>query len=202
MADEKPIAELGGKSWSELEITQHENGRLMFPSVVRQREPSGAVKETKVRVCVPQPHDNIHAKVEARIWFGSLKALDPDRDRLLFDEMEQLCLLARSIRTFDAPHPQFCAHDELARYDEGCLHDIQERINGFKAALDPREADIDEKRFWELVQAVGRSRSIGPLLDIAGRAQPSCIVRMAKEALLSPTGRSFAASSETSTPAH
>lgn len=201
MAKGDPIPELGGRTWDELEVSRHDNGRLMFPDQLRRKNERGVIETTKIRVCVPQPADNVEARVRAAVWFGSKKVLDRDKDKELFDEMEQVCLLAQAIRTYEAPHAQAYDAEELARFDEVSLHDIQERINVYKAILDPRDDDTSEEAFWRTVLAVGRTGNLLPLTDIAGRVQPSFVVRMAREASRSPTGKSFAPSPEISTPA-
>jgi hypothetical protein len=192
---------LGGKSWAELEVSRHELGQLMFGDVLRKRGPDGAVVETKVKVCVPQPHDQLLARAAARAWFAKFPAFDPDRDRDVFDQMEQLCVLARAVRTDAPPHGQLCDAEELARYDEASLHDALERINVYKAMLDPREPALDEAGIMQKVVAIARSETLLPLADIAGREQPNFVVRMAKLACDSPTIRSWLASLESSTPA-
>jgi hypothetical protein len=189
------IPAFGGASWAELEITRHESGRLLFPDKIRRRDEHGNVIEKKVRVWVPVPDDSVEARVQARVWFRS-----KDRDKDLFEEMEQVCLLARAIRTFEEPHGQLLNHSELAAYDEGCLKDIQERINAYKALIEPREPITSEDAFWRMLSEVAKRGSILPLLDIVGHEQPSCIVRMAREALRSPTAPSWLQSAETSTP--
>lgn len=201
MAKSDPIPELGGRTWEELEVSRHTNGRLMFADELRTRDERGVVQVvTKIRVCVPQPEDEIEARVRAAALFAH-KKLDRKLDAKLFDEVEQLCLLARAIRTYDEPHSQLKDAEELARYDEGSLQDIQERINVYKAIQDPRDSDVSDDKFWRTVLVVGRTGNLLPLTDIGGREQHSFVLRMAREALLSPKGRSFAPSSETSTPA-
>lgn len=198
----EPIPEFGGATFEELEMVRHESGRLLFPDVLRRRDEKGAIKETKVRIWVPNPNDHVEARTAARVWFAGQKALDPDRDKSVFEDMEQACLLARAIRTGEAPYGQYTTAQELAGYDESTLQDIQERINIYKSMLEVRTPVVDDETFWRAVLAIGRRNSLLPLADIAGRAQPSFAIRMAKEALLSPTGQSFVRSLESSTPAH
>lgn len=190
------VAAFGGASWAELELIRHDSGRLLFPDKLRRRGVKGEVEETKVVVWVPVPNDEVEAKTEARRWFKSKADLDPDRDKGLFEEMEQVCLLARAIRTAAPPHGQLMRYDELAVYDEGGLKDIQERINAYKALIDPREPITTEDAFWRMLSEVARKGDILPLLDIVGHEQPSCIVRMAREALRSPTAPSWLRSAE------
>lgn len=195
------VPAFGGASWAELEVSRHESGRLMFEDKLRRRDEKGNIVEKKVRVWVPVPNDSVAAKTEARAWFKAQKELDPDRDKALFEEMEQVCLLARAIRTFEPPHSQLMRHDELGGYDEGGLKDIQERINAYKAMIDPREPVTTEDAFWRMLSEVARKGNILPLLDIVGHEQPSCIVRMAREACRSPMAPPWLRSAESSTPA-
>jgi len=197
----EPIPELGGATWAELEVVRHGSGRLLFPDKLRRRNERGEVIEIPVRVWVPNAGDHVEARLAARVWFASKKGLDPDRDKDLFDEMEQICLLARAIRTAAEPHPQFATHDELCDYDEHSLHDIQERVNVYKELVDPRVQVVDDATFWSTVAAVARRSTLLPLTGIAGRAQSSFLLRLAREALRSPTAPSSARSSESSTPA-
>jgi hypothetical protein len=200
MASSEPIAELGGRTWGELELKRHPNGRLMFPDALRRRTETGAIEDTKIRVCVPGPEEEIEARVKCRAIFVQRK-LDPKEDKDLFAEVEQVCLLSLVIRTPDEPHPQAFAPEELLRYDEASLKDVLERINAYRAALEVRDTVIDEDKFWAVVREVGRTSSVLPLTGIAGHVQPSFVVRMAREALHSPKAKSSAPSSETSTPA-
>lgn len=194
-----PIAELGGATWAELEVKQHEDGSLLFPSELRRRDTTGKLVVRKVRVRAPRPGDHLNVRVEAVAWFARLK-LDRDRDKDIFEQLEQLVLLARAIRSFEPPHEQFCAADQLADWDEASLKDIQERINLFKLALEPEDGELEDEQFWRTTLAVGRSADIGPLVGIAGRGLLSFVLRTAKEALLSPNAKPWLRLSETSTP--
>ena len=196
----KTVAALGGRTFAELEVARHESGRLMFAGELRRVDENGVVRGQKIRICVPTPADQIEARVRARALFRSKKDLDPERDKDLFDELEQICLLSVAVRTYEPPHSQFAAPEELAQYDEGSLRDLLERINALKSALDPRVDALDDGAFWELVVQVAESGTLYPLAGIDGRVQRSSLVRMAREALASPTGRSFAQSRASSTP--
>jgi len=191
-AQEKPIPEMGNRTWSELEVIPSESGHILFQDQLRERTPGGEWKTIPVRVRIPRPKDNILARADARKWFGELKNLDPEKDADLFEEMEQLCLLAKAIRTFEPPHPQLATHDELASdFDEATLQDILGRISVYRQLLDPRDSNLTEDELWTKILAVVRVGHLGPLTGIAGHEQPSCVLFMASQALLSPKGRSF-----------
>ena len=197
---DQPIPELGGRSWAELEAARHDSGKLMFRDQLRRRGPDGSPEVTDVRVCVPSVQDHVQARVEAVAWFAKNAGLDRERDSELFDEVEQVCLLARCVRTAKAPHSQFADAEELGQYDEAALQDILGRLTVYKRLVDVREAVVTEDDFWLKVVAVAKAGHLLPLTDIAGHEQPSFIVRMAREACSSPTGRSWLQSSATSTP--
>jgi hypothetical protein len=185
----KPVEAFGGRTWDELEVLEHDAGQLMFPAVLRRRDPKGAVVQTKVRVRVPSPEDTFRARAAARKWAGELE-LDPKEDVDLFKQLEQLCLLARSVRTFDS-HAQFAEPAELGKYDESCLHDLQEQIAAFKEQLDPRDSVETEEQVWRKAVEIQKAANIGPLVDTAGRDQQPFVLRMVEEALRSPTGLSW-----------
>lgn len=194
------IKELGNRTWAELEIIPGEDGHMLVRDQIRERDPaSGAWRATEVRVRIPRPMDLIRARSDARAWFAQFKDLDAERDAELFEEMEQIALLARSIRTATAPHAQLAERDELAtRYEEASLRDLLGRLRVYRDLLDPRVAVTSDDDFWHLIASVARVGHLGPLTDIAGHEQPSCVLFMARQALQSPTGQSWLQSQENS----
>lgn len=191
-----PFAEM---SWEEMEVLEHEHGGLMFPASIRSRDGTGEVKEEPVRVRMPSPAERLEARAESRNWCEKLK-IDPKEDSDILRQCEDIIILAKTIRTFEAPHSQFAAPQELAaKYDESSLRDIKERIEYFRAMLDPRDVVRTEEEFWEIVADVKRKKNLLPLADIGGGEAASFIMRLVKEACTSPTAPSSLRSSETST---
>jgi len=199
---EAKIAEVGGRTWSELEVVDAEDGHRLVRDVIREKVPgSDKVKDVPVMVRIPRPMDLVTARVDARVAFAKHKALDADRDKDLFDEIEQLCILAKAIRTVDAPHAQLATWEELAsRYDEGSLQDILGRLTVYRQMVDPRVSAKTEEDVWKLIFAVARAGNLLPLVGIEQHEQPSLLVTMASQATLSPTGRRYAQSFGISTP--
>lgn len=196
-ANTTPIPELGGRTWEELEVLEAEDGHQLFQDQIRQRKRSGW-EAIEVRVRVPRPGEKFEARAEARKLFTEHK-LDPDRDSDVLAELEQVCMLARAIRTAKAPHSQFATYDELLReFDEVSLQDVLGRIKVYEALLDPRESKLTDEQIFEKVVAISRLGNLGPLVDIVGHEQPSCVVRMADLALSSPRVQSWLQSLESS----
>lgn len=188
MQESKPIPELGNRTWEELEIVEHGDGTLLFSDKIRKRNPKGSIDEIPVRVCVVRALKLVEARVETREWAKQLK-LDPVADRDMFDQLEQLTIIARAIRTNTAPYGQFATKEELAtEYDEASIWDIKGRIEALRQIMDPRDTELNEEQIWSKAVAVVRAGHLLPLTDIAGREQLSFIVFMVSQALRSPMG--------------
>lgn len=197
----EPIPELGNRTWEELEVVTHEDGHLLFKDQIRRRKADGSVEGIPVRVRIVRTQEIAEARAETRQLFGRIKSLDPDRDKDVFDELEQVCILSHAIRTFETPYSQFASYDELLTgYDEGSLQDIIGRIQALRQLLDPRESQLTEDQIWATIFAVAKRGHLFPLTDIAGFEQPSCIAFMASQAMRSPRGRAWLQSSGNSMP--
>lgn len=198
----KPIPELGGRTFAELEASRHDSGALMVREQLREIDADGTMTAVDIRVKLPVPLDYVKAALRAREWAASIQ-FDPGTDASLFESMKQVALLSLLVRTVEAPHAQFADVDELGggRYQETSLLDLLERINVYKDLFDPRHVELDEEKAWETTFAVVRAGHLGPLTDIAGSARPSFLLFMARQAATSPTAQSFAQSRGISTPA-
>jgi hypothetical protein len=196
----EPIPELGNRTWEELEVARHDDGRLMFRDQIRFRETDGSVKAIDVRASVPRPWQLGKARVECRKLFALL-GLDEDRDKDQFNELEQVCILAESIRTFEPKHAQYTDAEDLIRnYDETSLQDVLGRMVAMRQLLEVRDVALTEEEAWAKVAAVASRGHLLPLTDIAGYAQPSLVLFMARQAMKSPTGRAWRQSHGSSTP--
>ena len=194
--DNEPIEKLGGRTWEELEIVEHEDGTLLFPDEIRKKRRTGWVAEP-VKVRVLKPLDLILARAEAQ---RLAKKYSIEKDDLYFDEIEKICQLAIAIRTNDRPHAQLETAEELARdYDEACLEDISGRIAHYKTLLDPRDDVQTEEQLWGLVKECFEASSLGPLVDTPGHAQRSFLLFTVAQAFHSPQAPWAAPSSENST---
>lgn len=198
--NETPIPELGNRSWNDLELIEDDQGRLLFKDQIRLRTKEGW-KAVPVRVRVPRALDMAKARRDARQLMAEEK-LDETRDKALFEELEQACVSAVCIRDPATLGQLADARELLSQYDDASLIDVRSRINLYKELVDPREfAELTDTRVFELVMAIQRHGHLGPLVDIAGDAQPSFIMRMVGLAWTSPIVQSYAQSLVTSTPA-
>lgn len=196
----KPIPELGGRSWEELEVIEHSSGPLMFKDAIRKRGKNGTVETVPVRVQVLRVDKIAQARVDCRRLFAEL-GLDAEKDTDLFSEIEQVCMLALAIRDIDPPHAQAYTTRELIEgFDEASLQDVAGRIQALRQAVDVRESRLTEDEIWQKIAAVARVGHLLPLTDIAGHEQPSCIVFMASQAMRSPKGLAWLQSAGISTP--
>lgn len=195
----EPIPELGGRTWEELEIVDHGDGHLLFKDAIRRKTKDGSVQMEPIRVSILRVPEIARARADCRRWFAELR-LDEDRDKDIFDELEQVCMLAMAVRTAEPPYAQLATAEELARdYDEVSLQDVIGRIQVLRQQLDVRESHLTEDELWQKVFAVAQRGHLFPLTDIAGPEQPSCIVFMAEQAMNSPRGQSWLQSVGSST---
>jgi hypothetical protein len=201
MDTDTKIAEVGGKTWAELEVVEGEDGHQLVRDCIREKVPGAErTRDVPVMVRIPRPMDLVTARVDARMAFAKHKALDADRDEDLFGEIEQLCILAKAIRTLGPPHAQLATWEELAsRYEEGSIQEILGHVTVYRQMADPRLPIKTEDDLWLAVASVARAGHLGPLTGIAGPDQPSCVLFMARMALLSPTGAAWLQSLENST---
>jgi len=191
---------LVAKKWDELEALE-QDGRTLFMDAIRARKKGGSVVEVPIVLRVLRKDERRKAKFEARKWAETI-GLDPEKEPALFDDMDTLCILAQAIRERAAPHDQHMKAAELeATYDGRSLEELWSKYKVYEDLTDPREAIDDDVKFWTTVAAIGRSASILPLTESESFAQNACIVRMAREALSSPTFSSFCGQCESSTPA-
>lgn len=198
---EAPIPELGNRTFAELEVIEDDSDHsLLFKDQIRRRQRDGTWKAEPVRVRIVRGKLLAMCRAKARAWFRD-NGLDEDRDKDLFDDIEQAHILALAIRTPTPPHAQYADVEELLQdYDEASLQDVLSRISVYRQLLDPRESNLTEEDVWQKIAAVARREHLGPLADIAGHEQASCVIFMARMALQSPTGQSWLQSTETSTP--
>jgi hypothetical protein len=197
----EPIPELGNRTWDELEVVKHSDGHLLFKDQIRRINEKGKLETVDVRVRIVRALQLGEARTECRALFSRLK-LDEEKDKSMFEEFEQICILAHAIREKNAPYGQLETAEDLAsKYDESSLHDILGRIQALRTIIDPRDSVLTEDDLWRKTHAVASRGHLGPLTDIAGHEQPSCIVFMASQAMNSQKGRAWLQSLETSTPA-
>lgn len=186
--------------WSELETERGAAGHVVVSDNLREFDPhKKAFVDTPIKVRVPRPYDLVQARVDAKACFLRWK-LDAEKDHDLFEETEQLCLLAKCVRD-SATEAQLCDVEELPkRFDEGTLQDLLGRIRVYRDMLDPRERLSTEEDVLRKIVEIAREGQCLPLAAIAGFEQPSFIVTMAELAATSPTLLAWLRSSVTSTP--
>ena len=195
-----PAHELGNRTWEELEVVEDADG-LLFKDEIRRRTAEGGWQVEPVRIRVPRKQQRLQARARARELFAKKFKLDEEKDAEAFEELEQFCLLALSIRAPKEPHPQLVdAEDLIAGYDTTVLEDVLGRIEIYQNMLEPRCTMLTPEQVWSKIEQVAVRGHLLPLTDIAGHERLSLITFMASQALLSPKAPSSARSSASSTP--
>ena len=186
-----------GAAFEEMQALEFE-GRLYFPETLKRRNAKGQLVEVAIMLRVPRQEERAKARVDARKWCEKL-GLDPEKNPDHADSFDTLCLCARAIRDVEPPHAQhMMAHDLVGAYDTKVLLDVWDRLNFYDRLIDPRPEELDDATFEKLVHAVRKAGNLRPLAAIAGSAQDSFVLRMARDLSSSLTDRSSAPSRETS----
>jgi hypothetical protein len=185
--------------WSELEMVRGASGHVCVTERLREFDPKKkAFVDKPIKLRIPRPNDLAQARVDVRAMFLA-KKLDPDKDKDLFDEFEQLCLLSKAIRDAETEAQLYDPIELAQSVDEGPLQDLLGRLRVYRDMLDPRERLMTDEEVYTKIIEVARAGHLYPLTDIAGRDQPSFVTTMACLAATSPTVLAWLQSCETST---
>lgn len=173
------IARLMTVDWNKMDAVEFAD-YLLFPDKLIRRRATGEWEETPIMLRVPRDHEMREARVAARAL--ALKAnLDLVQDRDLFVNLENLCVLAKSIRNTTEPHEQW-EPDPLVlerRYDKVCLQSLWAKIDQLNEVLNPSPNQLGSHEIVALIVAIARSRNLGPLVAYGPGAQTSFVVSMA-----------------------
>lgn len=198
---------LRGKTADDFAIIEAE-GRPTFLTDIRRRNvKTGELESVPVRVRMPNATDRIKARFDALEW---VRALGKLKDRPSWeeacrqlgaeyvDQIDSVCLLARCMRDHDAPEHQHQHYSNLdGMYGRRSLLDLWERVNELEKLEDPRIDELTEDQFWTLIAAIDRTRSLGPLAGISGRARDNFVHSMAFRLSASRKDSSSSPSTET-----
>jgi hypothetical protein len=190
------------RTWEELEAIE-QNDSIYFPEKLWRRKANGKFEAEKVTVRVPRLPEMRAARAEAK-KIAAEDGIDPKLDPIEFENLEDVCILARAVRNSTAPFEQLHPDPRVfeKKYDEASLTQLKVKMGAYKELLDPRPAKITREQFIATIAAVAERRDISPLRVIAGSAANSCIVTMASLLHSLMTRQPSSPSSESSTPEH
>lgn len=194
------VEQIKPKTWEQLEVLEHA-GYLLFPLTIYSRKKDGTIEETKVRVRIPRNHEVRAARAEARTICIE-DGIDPDADAEFLNDIEGICILARSIRNNTDPHEQWVqnARELEKRYDRVSLQQAYSKLDSYGQMVDPRPNSMSEGEVLQLVATLASERNISPLHAYGSDAQTYFIVTMADHVLRSVEQKLLQVSSEPSTP--
>ncbi len=184
------IAKLMTTSWDELEAIEV-NDQLLFPDVLIRRKADGSWHHEDVFLRVPRERDLRKARVEARALAVKEK-IDEKQDRDLFVNLENMCILAMSIR--NTSHPYESMHpDPLLlenKFDKVCLQHMWAKLEQLSEVVDPAPKQLSSAEIVALIVAIARARHLGPLIVFGSGAQTSFVVSIT-DLLLNLLGPKF-----------
>jgi len=137
---------------------------------------------------VPREGDMRRARVLARSLAASEK-IDEQRDRDMFVNLENICILAFAIRNNTAPYEPWQPEPLLLerQYDKVCLQGMWSKLDQLNEVLNPSPSQLSSGEIVALIAAIARSRNLGPLAVYGPGAQTSFVVSMA-DLLLNSVG--------------
>lgn len=198
--------QLAKKSWGELEAVER-GDHLLFPEKLWKRNKAGKFEVTPIMVQVPRMGDMRKARALAHV-IAREDGIDPKFDSHLFDDLENVCIMAYAVRDATSPYSFMFARDKDTpdprmlerKFDEGSLSHLWSRLAPYKQLLNPQLTRVTRDEFMAVIAAIAERRDIAPLLAIDGLARDSCIVTMACLLQSLMTRQSSSQSSESSTP--
>jgi len=209
--DRGHIAEqLSAKRWDDLKVLSI-GTRLLFPDKVYRREKGGRFVGDPCTLVVPRGPELRKAKLEA-YRIAAEDGIDPVRDKALFDDLEDVCVLWYSIRSpADAgkdgeaeqlPEPLCMSPRELeTRYDRPSLSAITGKLAMLKRVVDPQVSGLPEDELVGLTAALVQLQDLRSLFAYDGATQTAFILSAAKLVQAYLTARSSLGSSAPSTAA-
>lgn len=188
------MARLMTTDWAELETFEFADN-LLFPETLYHRGSGGKWLEKSVMLRVPKPRDLRQARVEARL-LAKQEKIDETKDKDLFVNLENMCILARGIRNDTEPYEPW-EPDPLileAKYDTVCLQHMWEKLERLNEVLNPAPKQLGSGEIVALIVAIAKARHLGPLIVYGPGAQTSFVVSMA-DLLLNSVGSKLSSES-------
>jgi len=188
------IARLMRADWADAGVIEV-NDFLLFPDVLVRRRADGTWDEKPVMLRVPREGDLRRARVLARSLAANEK-IDETRDRDMFVNLENLCVLAFAIRNNTAPYEPWQPEPLLLerQYDKVCLQGMWNKLDQLNEVLNPSPNQLSSGEIVALIAAIARSRNLGPLVVYGPGAQTSFVVSMA-DLLLNSVGSKLSSES-------
>jgi hypothetical protein len=207
---------LEGRSLEDLEVIELDGEALYPDSIPRFNWGTRKIEETPVYLRVHGGQDRIIARQRviadlaprSKSKTGETLITTIEQARTTFgadvvEHAEAVHLLALSLRRREDPKLPLMAAQDLEKVLSTVAVDVTlAKIEHWRATFDQRisEAQLsDPKVFWPCVAAIAKRGDLGPLVVIAGPAQPSFIIRMAVELQGYRTASSSQPSAESST---
>ncbi len=191
------IAKLMTTKWDELEALEFQDN-LMFPDVLTRRAVDGSWLREDVLLRVPRDADLRAARSEARMLAPTKKGgqIDEVKDRDLFSNLENMCILARCIRNTTEPYESMHPDPLLleSAFDKVCLQQMWAKLEQLNEVLNPAPNQLSSPEIITLIVAIAKARHLGPLVVYGPGAQTSFVVSMA-DLLLNSLGSKLSSAS-------
>jgi len=189
------------QSWSDAEAMEFA-GYLLFPAEIYRRKKDGSFERVQVALRVPRMHELRQARTQARAIARS-QGLDPEADKDLLGDLENVCILAMALRSGTPPHEPY-EPDPLAlesKWEKASLVQLWNKLEALYQVIDPAPSSISENEMFVLLAKLAKERNLGPLAAYAPDARTFFIVTTAERLLILLAPKLLSEPSERSTQA-
>lgn len=172
--------QIAEKKWDDLRVIEL-GDRLLFPDSLYRRDPkTGKFIAEPIVLEVPRGPELRKARVEA-YRIAKEDKLDPEKDKLLFEDLEELCKLWFAIRSPTHPHEQlmFDARALESKYDRPSLEQINGKLAQLRRVLDPKLGSMNADEMTALSAALVARQNLAPLFAFDDATQESYFITMA-----------------------
>ncbi|HEX4334695.1 MAG TPA: hypothetical protein VH062_02210 [Polyangiaceae bacterium] len=193
--------QVAAKKWDDLGAIELADGSIGFPDEIYKRDPkTGTFVAEPIVLRVLRGPDMRKARVEA---YGIAKSdkIDPEKDKILFEDLEELCKLWFAIRSPKFPYEQlaFDARELEKSYDRPSLEQVNGKLAQYRRVLDPKLGGMRAEEMTALSAALVARQNLAPLFAFDDATQEIYFITMAQLHLAYLKARSSPGSSEPST---
>jgi hypothetical protein len=192
--------QIAEKKWDDLGVIEL-GDRLLFPESIYRRDPkTGKFVPEPIALEVLRGPELRKARVEA-YRIAKEDKIDPEKDKSLFEDLEELCKLWFAIRSPKHPHEplMFDARALESKYDRPSIEQVNGKLAQLRRVLDPKLGGMNGDEMAALSAALVARQNLAPLFAFDDSTQEVYFITMASLHLAYLRARSSPGASAPST---
>ena len=179
--DKKHMENMINKSWDDLKVIEHnEIERLLVPGVISKRKLDGTFETTDIMIRPLRENELRKCRTMARV-IAKEDGIDEEKDKQLFENIEEICKLTFAIR--ETEHPHISVEDNPRhfekKFDKHTIRDMVSQLDHANDLLNPRLSDLTENELMVIISKVATEENMRPFLLLEPGTAQKLIVFMA-----------------------